>query len=101
MASERDNMMGIANNYIAKVSGAKANCEDAIRQIKNAMPDIEANWKGESGSAMIAALEALIVSIQAKASELSETIGAMHSDAQRIYSSWPADDPVEGEGAAK
>ena len=82
MASERDNMMGIANSYIKGVNGAKGNCEDAVAQIRLVISQVEQSWDSQSGTAMVQKLESIITSINTTSERIAGTAGAMQKEAK-------------------
>lgn len=90
MASGKEEMMEIANEYIKIVSSAKSSCNDAAKSISALRLQLSESWKGASGDAMEQALAAVQAEILAVYTNLNGVESDMTSRANKIYNSWSA-----------
>lgn len=88
MASGKEKMMEIANEYIKIVSSAKSSCNSAAKNISGLRVALEESWKGASGDAMEQALAAIQAEILGVYNDLDGVESAMTSRANKIYNNW-------------
>lgn len=89
MASDKDNMLSSANYYVGIVASAKNLCSDAALALRKAVPKVEENWKGSSGTAMCDALTQLRMEVNMVHAQLNQLEEQMRAHARSIYSNWP------------
>lgn len=88
MALGKDNISGTTNYYDSLLRSLKNACTDAADRVNECKLSVDANWEGESGTAMSDALYRLKCDINALCSEISDLQYRVRARGSSITSNW-------------
>ena len=89
--TDKNSVLKTARSYASSLSSAADHCAAAAKALIDPQYEVTNNWRGESGAAMAAKLDALRFEINQIYGQLVNASAQVSARGQAVYNAWPED----------